>query len=90
VADDSNAETQKVHLEFLYASIEEIQGTIRAVDLQLNVLAVILIIPLGGLKDMLPLIAIDLHIFGHPSPGPLLPDRRSWAVLTGAHDLAGP
>lgn len=97
MADDLDAETRKEHLEFLYASIEDIQGTIRAVDLKLNVLAVILIIPLGGLKDMLHLIAIKLHIFGDPLPSYLFPGAFAsvWiaalaTVLRGLLGVAAP
>jgi len=70
---DLDAETRRERLEFLYASINDIQGTIRAVDLKLNVLVVILIIPLGSLREMIALVARQFHLFGHPLPKYLFP-----------------
>ena len=97
MADDLDAEPRKERLEFLYASIEDIQGTIRAVDLKLNVLVVILIIPLGALKDMLPLIARELHIFSCALPRYLFPGAFAsvWVaalvtVLRGLLGVAAP
>ncbi len=93
MADDLDTETRKERLEFLYASIEDIQGTIRATDLKLNVLAVILIIPLGALKDTLPLIARELHTFGFPLPRYLFPGAfaSAWiaALVTVLKGLLG-
>jgi hypothetical protein len=73
MADALDTATRKERLEFLYASINDIQGTIRAVDLKLNVLVVILIIPLGSLNDMLPLLAKKVHVAGYLLPEYLFP-----------------
>lgn len=73
MADDSEAENRKEYLEFLYAAIIDIQGTIRAVVLKLNILVVILVIPLTSLKDTFSLLAkegqlVDFRILKYLFP----------------------
>jgi hypothetical protein len=63
--------------EFLYFSITDIQGTIRAIDTKLIGVLVILILPLGSLGK------VTLYISQATNSGHILIEILTWAFLAG-------